>query len=141
MTSMLRTILRAPVTARTWLDLVYLFVGALLFAGWIVLVVMLFWSGLFFVTLVGIPMLALTLLGTRYFTGLHRASARVLLDEQVADPPPPRRARGFFDWLGVNLRDAAGWKAVAYVLFVSPIKAAAFYVVAVGWFLDRKSVV
>ncbi|GGV32459.1 hypothetical protein GCM10010495_56500 [Kitasatospora herbaricolor] len=73
------------------------------------------------VTVVGLPVLVALLGSARGFGALERARARGLLALDVADPAPVRPARPGF-WAGVTgrLGDAAGWKAVLYLVLMFP---------------------
>ncbi len=68
--------------------------------------------------------LLVVLLATRAARGLgtvHRGLAAWLLGEQVAPPPPPRTGRGRLGRLTAGLRDAPGWRAVAYQVLKLPV--------------------
>ncbi|MDX6301422.1 MAG: hypothetical protein QOF53_2636 [Nocardioidaceae bacterium] len=79
------------------------------------------------VTLVGIPILVVTLLLARGLGSVERRRAGVLLDVDVVAPPHPRRA------LWDPLRDAADWRAVGYALLLLPVGVVSGTVVLAGW--------
>ncbi|MFD0745470.1 sensor histidine kinase [Phytohabitans flavus] len=68
------------------------------------------------VVVVGVPVLAAGVVAARGWARFERARARVLLGERVPDPPTvtavPRLA---------DLTDAAGWRAVLYLLVKAPL--------------------
>ena len=84
------------------------------------------------VTLVGLPLLVLTLVGARQYARFERARVHVLLGVPVAAPAPggggvaPRR------WIA-ELRTPAGWKALVHALLALPVGVASFTVVVSGW--------
>ncbi|MFE9321380.1 sensor histidine kinase [Nocardia sp. NPDC052278] len=112
----LRAVLRAPIQARTWKQLVYVFtvfvIGMLavcyLFFG--------FGGGLYAsIFLIGIPILALVMLGARLWAKVYRALARDLLDTPVDAPPPYVSQRGFFGFLKSAFTDRASWRAILFL--------------------------
>ncbi|NEC10075.1 sensor histidine kinase [Streptomyces sp. SID7909] len=69
------------------------------------------------VTVVGLPLLAAGLQGSRLIGRAERARARKLLGVVVEEPSPPARGReddGFFVWLWTSLRDPVAWRAALY---------------------------
>jgi hypothetical protein len=84
------------------------------------------------VTLVGLPLLVLTLVGARQYARFERARVRLLLGVRVEAPAPrgggiaPRR------WLP-ELRDVAGWKALLHALLALPVGVLTFTAVVTGW--------
>jgi signal transduction histidine kinase len=131
----LRAFLRTPFTARTWREHAYLAVVApIALGGLIALAVLLYLSVILSITLVGIPVLALTVLGARRLAGVHRWLAAALLGERVPAPRRPRpRSRGLFGWLRANLGDLAGWRAMAYIVVSFPVLVVGVWVVIVAW--------
>jgi len=79
------------------------------------------------VTLVGIPILVVTLLLARGLGGLERHRTRVLLRVDVANPAHPRRG------LWEPLRDAADWRALGYALLLLPMGVVSGTIVLAGW--------
>ncbi|HEY8527094.1 MAG TPA: sensor domain-containing protein [Acidimicrobiales bacterium] len=131
----LRAFLRATFAARTLREHAYLAVaGVLALAGLIALLVALYISVLLSITLVGIPLLALTVLGCRQVGGLHRWLANALLGEEVATPRRPRdRNRGLFAWLRRTLGDVDGWRAMAYIVVSAPLLVVGLWAAIVAW--------
>ncbi|MFF7335889.1 sensor histidine kinase [Streptomyces sp. NPDC008163] len=69
------------------------------------------------VTVVGLPLLAAGLQGSRLIGRAERARARKLLGVVVDEPSPPalgREGDGFFAWLWGGLRDPVAWRAALY---------------------------
>ncbi|WP_159849450.1 sensor histidine kinase [Nocardia sp. CY41] len=127
---LLRTVLLAPVRARFWKDLVYVLtvfvIGCLavtyLFFG--------FGGGLYIaITVIGLPVSALMLLGGRVWGRIYRALAKDLLGVAVAPPPPFAPAPGLIGYLKSAFTDRASWRAVVFLL------AQAVLGVAVGYFV------
>ncbi|MCG7527598.1 sensor domain-containing protein [Streptomyces sp. OfavH-34-F] len=69
------------------------------------------------VTVVGLPLLAAGLQGSRAIGRAERGRARKLLGVVVEEPSPPARGRresGFFVWLWSALRDPVAWRTALY---------------------------
>jgi signal transduction histidine kinase len=131
----LRLFLTTPITARTWREHAYLAVaGPLALAGVIALVIMLYFSALLAVTLVGVPVWALTMLGAYKVGGVHRWLASTLLHERVATP---RRRRpttpGLFPWLKATLADPAAWRSVAFIVVSAPLLFGGVWLAIAAW--------
>ncbi len=131
-------ILRAPVTARAWRELAYCVVGlALACAGFAVVLILLVAGSALTIsvagTVVGLLLLYGTLVLARTVGALHRRLAAVLLGEQVAAPPAFRPGTGFLGRLEARLRDAAGWRAAAYLLLKLPVAVLGAMVAAYLW--------
>ncbi|MFE4962084.1 sensor histidine kinase [Streptomyces sp. NPDC056660] len=73
-------------------------------------------SGVLTITVVGIPLLAATLLGARQLGKLERARARALLGVRVEEPTPlPLTKRGGGTGrLWMALKDPVGWRTLLY---------------------------
>ncbi|WP_052864803.1 sensor histidine kinase [Streptomyces niger] len=103
---------RAPLSAATWREIAHLLCNlpvAVVAFG--VLVSCLVASLGLSVTVIGLPLLALVLLGCRRYGALERARARALLGVHVDRPSPPLvREPGFFPWLWAHLKDPVGWR-------------------------------
>ncbi|SDC77061.1 sensor histidine kinase [Streptomyces prasinopilosus] len=74
------------------------------------------------VTVVGLPLLAGGLMGTRLLGRGERARARALLGLRVEEPSrlPLREAGGFLPWLWMALRDPVGWRTALYEVIRLP---------------------
>jgi signal transduction histidine kinase len=73
-------------------------------------------SGVLTITVVGIPLLAATLLGARQLGKLERARARALLGVRVEEPTPLPLAKrgGGTQRLWMALKDPVGWRTLLY---------------------------
>ncbi|KAA0018974.1 sensor histidine kinase [Antrihabitans cavernicola] len=116
------TILRAPFEARTWRELAYLLVGLVLGTLGIAYLWLGFGAGLFFaITLVGIPVLAGTILGGRVWGHIYRWLCEYLLQSPVEVPAPFRPKPGFFNFIKAGLTDRVGWRGILYLVAKSVI--------------------
>ncbi|MFE7465730.1 sensor histidine kinase [Streptomyces sp. NPDC057499] len=69
------------------------------------------------VTVVGLPMLAVSLHGARQIGRVERGRARAMLGVRIEEPSAmvrSRRETGFFPWLWSSVKDPVGWRAVLY---------------------------
>ncbi|WP_189136083.1 sensor domain-containing protein, partial [Wenjunlia tyrosinilytica] len=133
------TALRAPLEGRTWRELVYLLlnlpVGIAAFV-WTVTMVSL-GAGLL-ITFVGVPVLALALLGCRGLGVIERARARSLLHEDVPEPGPLQpNTRGLLSRMGALFKSGVSWRHTIYSLLMLPWGIFTFTVTTVlstcGW--------
>jgi signal transduction histidine kinase len=81
----------------------------------------------------GLLLVVASLLLARGLAVPHRRLAARLLKEQVEAPPAPHPAGGLFARLDTRLRDAAGWRAVAYTLVKLPVAFFGLYAVSWWW--------
>ncbi|MFF7752886.1 sensor histidine kinase [Streptomyces sp. NPDC007971] len=127
--------LRAPVEARSWREFGYVLLGlpiAVVLFVWSVTMVAL-GAGLL-VTFLGIPVLAMALVGCRGFGALERTRARALLGLDVAEPEPLRTSKpGVFAWIGAVLKSGASWRALLYALLQFPWAVFSFVVAVSFW--------
>jgi signal transduction histidine kinase len=134
----LRAVLGAPFSGRAWGEVAYCLVGfPVAVVGFVLVLVLLALGAGFTVSLVG-AVLGLLLVVTatglaRSLAAVHRRLAAGLLGERVPVPPSLRPTGKAFARLDARLRDAAGWRSVAYVLVKLPVAALELY--AVGWWL------
>ncbi|WP_326721244.1 MULTISPECIES: sensor domain-containing protein [unclassified Streptomyces] len=89
------------------------------------------------VTVIGLPLLALGLMGSRLLGKMERARARALLGVRVDEPSPlPLRGRGgFFARLWMSLKDPVGWRTVLYDVIRLPWGIATFTVTLTSLFV------
>jgi hypothetical protein len=78
------------------------------------------------ITLVGIPLLIVTLAGARLVGRFDRARAALLLGVHVPAPAPRRGFRG-------RLTDAAAWRALGYALLLGPVGTVTGTLTLTGW--------
>jgi len=133
-----RLILRAPLTGRAWRELLHCLVGLVLgCAGFAVILLPLAAGSALTISIIGTVgglLLLIAVLGlARTLGALHRRLAAGLLGEQVGAPPGLRPGSGFLGRLEARLRDAAGWRAVAYLLVKLPVAMLAGLVAAYLW--------
>ncbi|MER6613370.1 sensor histidine kinase, partial [Streptomyces xantholiticus] len=90
------------------------------------------------VTVVGLPLLALALMGARLLGRAERARARALLGVRI-DEPSPLPGRGSDDGLIVTvwsrLKDPVAWRTVLYSIIRLPWGVVTFTVMTVGLFV------
>jgi signal transduction histidine kinase len=131
-------ILRAPFTVRTWTDTIHLVLNLPVgIIGFVYVVV--FTSlgiGLTPLFLIGLPLIAITLAGSRWLGRLERARAAALLDEFVRAPAPLRPGQpGPMGWVKAALGDKTGWRASLYLFLQLPWGVFTFAVSITLWSL------
>ena len=89
------------------------------------------------VTIGGLPVLAVGLLGSRWLARLERRRARSLLALHVDEPSrmPGGLDGGFFSWLWRSLRDPVGWRATLYAAIRLPWGILTFALTLVSLFI------
>ncbi|WP_345748181.1 sensor domain-containing protein [Streptomyces sp. ODS28] len=113
---------RGALEARTWREIAHLLANMPVdMAGFVLLSVCLWVSVGLSVTVIGLPLLALTLAGCRQAGRLERARARALLDVRVEEPSPLRaEGAGMFARLWLQLRDPVAWRSALYLFIRLP---------------------
>ena len=125
--------LRAVVSARTWRETAYLLIDLPVgVAGFTFVVTGLSLGAGLLITLVGIPILVLTLLGCRGAAWLELRRAR-LLSLDLPDPPPLDRTGSFLRRASRPLVDGVGWRAAAYFVLMLPVGIVTFTVAITIW--------
>jgi len=120
-----------PSTYRTSLSLVAdLVVGTATFT---VMVTLLALSAGLVVTLLGIPLLLLTLLVARAVGVVERRRAGTPPRTATVRPARSRNGSGTLDRLAERLTDAEDWRAVVYCLLLFPVGLVAGTVTVAGW--------
>ncbi|WP_059013609.1 sensor histidine kinase [Streptomyces specialis] len=126
-----------PFTARFWREGLYGLLNLpMALIGFVFAVTGLSVSGGLLVTFVGLPLMAVVLLGLRLFGRLERSRARLLLRHEVAEPEPLRLRegrRGPLAWTGALLRSDVSWRSAAYALLHLPWGVFTFSVVTALW--------
>jgi signal transduction histidine kinase len=117
-----RTIIQEPFAKRTWSELAFLTIGAVLAFFGIAFVVVTLSAGIVLaITFFGLGIIALSVRGARGFGGLHRQLARSYLGEEIEEPDAFSPRPGFLGWLQSSLRDRTGWRSMAYVGLKVPL--------------------
>ncbi|MGW5738913.1 MULTISPECIES: sensor histidine kinase [Streptomyces] len=120
---------------QTWKEIAHLLANLPIgVAGFIYVVVALAAGGGLAVTVVGLPLLASALGGSRLIGKAERSRARKLLGVRVDEPSPlPRqRGHGFFSWLWSSLKDPVGWRTMLYSFMRLPWGVVTFVVSLTG---------
>jgi signal transduction histidine kinase len=119
---------------RTWGELLYGLLGLPLgIAGFVFTVVTLSVSAGLLITFVGLPLLAVTGLASRYIGMGVRSLGNTLVGDTVAAPAPFVARPGLFGWLGSCLTDGTAWRARLYLLLKLPLGIATFVSVVAFW--------
>ncbi|MFH8291372.1 sensor histidine kinase [Streptomyces sp. NPDC018059] len=124
--------------ARTWREIAHLLVNLPMgIAGFVYAVGALALGAGLTVTVVGLPLLAMGLLGARLLGRAERARARKLLGVRVEEPSPMRvlGGGGFFGRLWSTLKDPVGWRTMLYAFIRLPWGVLTFAVTLVGLFV------
>ncbi|MGW2208510.1 sensor histidine kinase [Streptomyces sp. NPDC001781] len=129
---------RLAFDAHTWKEVAHLLLNLpLAVAGFVYAVTVLSVSGGLTVTVLGLPLLAGSLLGARLLGRLERARVRVLLGVRVPEPSPLPFARGggVVRRLWQALRDPVGWRSLLYCLIRLPWGVLTFTAMLVSFFV------
>ena len=119
---------------RTWGELLYALLGLPLgVAGFVFTVVTLAVSAGLLVTFVGLPLLALTGLFSRYGGSVMRRLANRLTGSEVPAPEPFRGKPGVLGWISSCLSDGTAWRARLYLLLKLPLGIASFVTGLLFW--------
>jgi hypothetical protein len=128
------TILRAPLTFRTWRELSYLLIQAVVSTIAFALTISFSALGLgLVITFIGLPLLAAVIYSGRIWGVVFRWLSKIFLRSPVAAPPRFVRRPGVLGWLTLCFRDRAGWRGLAYVVASFPIIIIASYAAIVAW--------
>ncbi|MFJ3983596.1 sensor histidine kinase [Streptomyces fungicidicus] len=123
----------------TWKEIAHLLANLpVSLVGFVYTVTMLFTGVGLTVTVVGFPLLALGLTGSRVLGRLERARARKLLGVRVEEPsrlPLLRGSGGFWPQLWMAVKDPVGWRTVLYELIRLPWGVLTFAVTLAGLFV------
>ncbi|HZG04601.1 MAG TPA: sensor domain-containing protein, partial [Streptomyces sp.] len=129
---------RPPLGAATWKEIAHLLLNMPAdIIGFVYVCVWVYCGALLSVTVVGLPVLALGLVGCRQFGKLERARARALLGVRIEEPTPIRHRvhGGFFPWLWTSLKDPVGWRNALYSFIRLPWGITTFTVTFVSLFV------
>jgi signal transduction histidine kinase len=136
-TAAIRTTLAAPFRASTWKATLHLLLDFPIgLAGTLYVLATVLWLGLS-VPLLGLPLLAVCVVGGRWWATMERARARVLLGELVAGPRPfqARAGAGVLARLGSALTDRPGWRGLGYLVLLGLWSIVATWVTLACWLI------
>ncbi|MFG2959975.1 sensor histidine kinase [Streptomyces sp. NPDC048291] len=122
----------------TWREIAHLLLNLPMSLFGFVYVVTTVWvSGVLTLTVIGIPLLAATLVGARQLGKLERARARALLGVRVEEPTPlPWSGRGAGTGrLWMALKDPVGWRTLLYDFIRLPWGVLTFCITLVSLFV------
>ncbi|MFK0154993.1 sensor histidine kinase [Streptomyces sp. NPDC090493] len=122
----------------TWKEIAHLLLNLPMSLFGFVYVVTTVWvSGVLTLTVIGVPLLAATLVGARQLGKLERARARALLGVRVEEPTPlPWARRGASSGrLWLTLKDPVGWRTLLYDFIRLPWGVLTFSVTLVSLFV------
>ncbi|MGW1806299.1 sensor histidine kinase [Streptomyces sp. NPDC002078] len=109
--------IRPAYDAHTWKEILYLLLNLpVAVFGFVYAITVLSVGGSLTITVVGLPLLALSLLGARQLGKLERARARKLLGVRVEEPTPLPLAKSgaLTQRLWLALKDPVGWRTLLY---------------------------
>ncbi|TGZ07887.1 sensor histidine kinase [Streptomyces rhizosphaericola] len=131
----LPAVLRAPLEARSWRELLYVLLGLPLSTViFVFAITMTSVSAGLLITFIGIPLLAVGLAACRGFGVMERARARGLLKLDVAEPVRVRgRTSGPMAWMGAVLKSGVSWRHLLYTLLHFPWAVFTFCVAVTFW--------
>ncbi|MFF4409029.1 sensor histidine kinase [Streptoverticillium reticulum] len=127
--------------ARTWKEIAHLLVNLPEAVVAFVYVSLWLYAGIgLSITVVGLPLLAVGLMGARQLGRLERRRARSLLGLRIDEPSPLARSRGrtnrgFFGWLWTTLKDPVAWRGTLYAFIRLPWGVLTFSVTLVSLFV------
>ncbi|MGV9250518.1 sensor histidine kinase [Streptomyces sp. NPDC003697] len=122
----------------TWKEITHLLTNLpMALLGFVYVMTVLFTGAALTLTVIGFPLLALGLTGSRQLGRLERARARALLGLRIDEPSPLPlgRTKGLFDRLWLILKDPVAWRTVLYDLVRLPWGVLTFTVTLVSLFV------
>ena len=130
----MRRIYGSLLTARPWRQTAHLLLDLPLGIAWFTIVVtLLSVGGGLAVTIVGIPLLAASVLAGRWIGSFERGRTRALLDDTPTAPAPFRRRPTWMQTMFAALGDGTGWKGLLYGLVMLPWGIITFTVAVTIW--------
>ncbi|MFE1295412.1 sensor histidine kinase [Streptomyces sp. NPDC058731] len=114
---------RIAYDAHTWKEISHLLLNfPLALVGFLYVMIALVVSGALTITVIGFPLLALSLMGARLMGRFERVRARALLGLRVEEPSrlPLHRADGVFGRMWMILKDSVAWRTALYDLVRLP---------------------
>ncbi|MEV4472164.1 sensor domain-containing protein [Nonomuraea sp. NPDC049504] len=113
-------LIAAPVRERSQRELAYVLMVPFMVGAGLVHLVLVLLSVILTVNVVGVPMLALSVMAARGLGTANRRLARAWAGVRVPDPGPFRAGPGLLNRLGAALGDVTGWRAVIHGLLRLP---------------------
>ncbi|MGW5368202.1 sensor histidine kinase [Streptomyces sp. NPDC004009] len=129
---------RVALHARTWKEISHLLLNLpMAVFGFTYVFTAVLVSGVLTLTVIGLPLLAVCLLGARQLGKLERVRSRALLGVRVDEPSPLPIARGggVLQRLWLALKDPVGWRTLLYDLIRLPWGILTFCTVLVSLFV------
>ncbi len=133
------TFFQPLITRRAWAELGYALLALPVgIVGFVFTVTTVSLSAGLAVTFVGLPLLAVTGIASRWLGEWWRRAANAMVGWGIRRPPRYVAGPGRFGWIGASLKDAVAWRARAYGVLslplgiVSFVVAVVFYSVALG---------
>lgn len=125
----------APLATRqAWTELAYALIALPIgIAGFVVTVTTVTLSAGLAITFVGLPLLAVTGIASRWLAEQWRRGANAMVGWGIRRPPRFTSGPGLFGWIGACLKDAVAWRARGYMVLKLPLGIASF-VVAVAFY-------
>ena len=125
----LGTVFGAWFNTRTWASLAHIGIGFVVttITFTVVLTAVSVSLGMVLALLLGVPLLALTLLMTGGLGRFERARYRLLLNEDIASPHMPATGNAWA-WFKRRVLSAAAWKEVLWFMLTWPLTQAAFVI-------------
>ncbi|MCZ0987536.1 sensor histidine kinase [Streptomyces diastatochromogenes] len=114
---------RFALDAHTWKEIAHLLLNLpVSLLGFTYVFTVVFVSGVLTLTVIGLPLLAVCLLGARQLGKLERIRSRALLGVRIEEPTPLPIARGGgpMQRLWLALKDPVGWRTLLYDLIRLP---------------------
>jgi len=129
------TALTEPFRLRTWRETAWALLALWIGVFWFSVLVTLLATGIgLAITIVGLPILALTLLVATWGARLERGLARGLLAARVDEPPTePEESKESWRRVLQLLTSERRWRSVVYLLLLFPIGLVEFVVAVTVW--------
>ncbi|HEU5265152.1 MAG TPA: sensor domain-containing protein [Jatrophihabitans sp.] len=132
--SWLRRLLTEPLRARTWREFAYAVIGLPIgVVGFVFTAVTLSLSVGLLITFVGLPLLAVSGVVSRWLGGRLRGLSNTLVETAVVPAAPFRHEPGVFGWLAACLKDGAAWRARLYLVLRLPTGILGFVIAIAFW--------
>jgi Putative sensor len=123
-----------PFHLRVWKETLYLLLDLPIgVAGFTFVVTGLSLGVSLLITLVGVPLLAATLVLARLAGRAELARSRALLDYELVAPEPLPRRKTVLTRLWAPIRDGSAWRSTAYFALMLPVGIATFTIAVTWW--------